>query len=212
MKHYCFVLFFILTGYTVNANSALITTQELVVVPSEASLIEGEAADLFRVVSLGILDPMFDASSIFAREESILGFRGTSVINSVEMSEVANSDGTIERTSSNIRTTTTRELTNVSISDIFDLDGFGLGNLSFNAGALFLDFSGLNVLATSILEFDITFSSESVRDVLSQETSTVQPDNSNNAVSVSEPSALFLLLIGTIAAVRMRGRKTLSYA
>lgn len=175
------------------AQSALITTSsDITITPSAITNIAGENANLFSVVNLGVLDPNFNPSGIFSNPVTLIGFSSTTVSNRVSETAVSNGDGTQTVTRSNLRTTENRDLLNVTINSIIDLDAFTEDRFSlFGDTAFRLDFTNLNVLDTSGIVLDIVFESELTTEVLSQETFVEQINIVPN-VTVSEPSLLFV--------------------
>jgi hypothetical protein len=176
--------------------SIISSTESLVVDVNNPELIASDSS-LFRVLSLGILDPTFDPTSFFARPETVLGFSVQTITREVTVSEVANSNGTTTRTTSDVRTTTDRALTDVQISSAIDLDGFSIADLLFNESSIRLDFSLTDIVPTSLLTLSFDFDSETSSEILSSTTETfVTGGDPNNTNSVSVPSILLMSLLG----------------
>jgi hypothetical protein len=190
-------------------SKANIITQDLTVTPLGSPVLSGEGSRLFTLLDLGILDPSFDPSSFFARVETLLGFSVNSTTNRVEVTE-RSENGVVTRTTSQIETTTTRELLSVVLNNVQNLLGFTADRISQNGTALFIDFSDIDISADSFITLGFSFSSESVDEIINSEIETIgattTPTPELSAVSAPNGFALLVmpLLIGFISYIRLR--------
>jgi len=180
--------------------ASMISVQSLQIRPTQETLLEGELAPLFTILDLGVLTapstgPRLLPSFVFPGNETVLGFATTSISNSVVSSESANSDGTRVQTSRNIRTTTSRALLGAEIIDIVGIDGFSIDNIEVRANALLFNFNAFNLTPLSELLISVTFSLESVEEILNETTEILtSSDNPVTVAEVNSPSSLAVIL------------------
>lgn len=208
MKQF-FYLLVVATLTLPSISKANIITQDLTVTPLGSPVLSGEGSRLFTLLDLGILDPDFDPSSFFARVETLLGFSDSSTTNRVEVTE-SSENGVVTRTTSEIRTTTTRELLSVVLNNVQNLFGFTADRISQNGNALLIDFSDIDISADSFINLGLSFSSESVDEVINSEIETIVATTTPTPelTAVSAPSGFVLmvmpLLIVFVSFIRLR--------
>lgn len=216
MKPLQTMLAMVLVPFALSAQANLITQTQpggLVITPLGDPVITGDSARLFTLIPLfgpAASNPPFSVERTFA-------FSQQSSSITVEVSETVNGDGTGTRTESEVRTTTQRVLTRLTIAGITDLDeSFSVGDeVNLNGNSFMLDFSGSTLLDSSSLVFDIAFTSTSMSEIVSLSEESIAPtmvDVSETAAMVPAPSALLLLSTGLMLLLRSMSRVTASGA
>lgn len=200
MKQFFYLL--LLASLTLSsASQANIITQDLTVTPQGSPVLSGEGSNAFTLVNLGILDPSFDPSGFFARVETLLGFSDSSTTNRIEVRE-SSENGVITRTTSQIRTTTTRSLLSVVLNDVQNLFGFTAERISQSGNALSINFSSLDIEADSFIRLGFSFSSETLNEVIRSEIETINAIiPAPELVAVSSPSGFALMVMSLVLGV-----------
>lgn len=177
------------------AQAAFITNQELTIKPAQSGLASGPLAELFFLLSPGVLNIEGPSIGFFDQSLTVLGFSTTSVSNRVSASDTVGMDGSVTRTFSDIRDTTTREILGFSILNLIGLDSFGSERVSFQPGALFIDFTDISIGANSQIDLEILFESKTTSQVVSEFSEVIDASMvALNTISVREPSSQFMVL------------------
>lgn len=204
--------------FSFSSSATMVFVEDLVVAPKQNNILQGTAAPFFSILDFGVLEAIPGTSSLlpsflFPGDETVLGFQSNSVSNSSTSSEVVGPDGTRTRVDQELRASTTRLLQGVDIFSSVGLSGFSDNLLSIRSGALFLDFSNIELFDFSELILTVTFSSETIVEVLSETLNEIQPATqalTENVVSVNSPSSLSLL-IALVAILLMVQKRSIMF-